>query len=680
MAADKITIQIDADTRKAITDLSKLEIATREAEKQASKFGASLSKVANADLLGWTSAMRNAAGAVAGLIAGTTALAARVETQERAINRLGASYHAVTAATNGVVSAQQALQLQQQIVQSGTEVSASQMAVLTRAAREYADATGTDLAQALDKVSNAIVNNSEDALQEFGIATARASTSTQTLANAVRELELRQRAAAPAARTLNEDLAKLPDSLTSLGAAAMRAAEGPLNDLAQRLLGISNATASFRQAIRELASAGDDQRALAAGRADIATRERRRQSRQGLINAMMQRGLTTSISPRDMTEEEANTLATLVRTGAGQDEFDNALSRLRVQRAGQETRARGAREADEITRRAIQQDREIRAAGPSRGGNGAEQIRSARDAFAEAVAEAMSVNAVLVTTDDVPRRPREGLAAYFTRLADLQKEFNSMGAVNDLSPTNEAELQTEREKSEAAFAEERAARERDGSRFQRIAARDRETRRRARTESFGGRVASGLGFTTDDEGRIGPFNAMTEGASALTSVVGTLTNGLTSLFDTLVTGSADAGTAFQAFASGLLSELGKMAVQKGLFYTFEGIAALFSAPPAAPLYFAAGAGLLALGAGLGFAGAAIKPQVPASAGGQGNDVMRGLAPRSASLTEGKGLGAVTVVMSSLVPAGPADAQRVRDGQRHASRMGFGDRVPRRVEF
>ena len=58
----------------------------------------------------------------------------------------------------------------------------------------------------------------------------------------------------------------------------------------------------------------------------------------------------------------------------------------------------------------------------------------------------------------------------------------------------------------------------------------------------------------------------------------------------------------------------------------------------------------------------------------------GLAPRRASLTESSGLGGVTVVMSSLVPAGPADAQRVRDGQRHASRMGFGDRVPRRVEF
>ena len=123
-----------------------------------------------------------------------------------------------------------------------------------------------------------------------------------------------------------------------------------------------------------------------------------------------------------------------------------------------------------------------------------------------------------------------------------------------------------------------------------------------------------------------------------------------------------------------------MAVQKGLFYTFEGIAALFTAPPAAPLYFAAGAGLLALGAGLGAAGAASKPATPAaSAGAGGTQAARGLAPRSSLGSSVGELGAVTVVQSSLVPAGPVDAQRARDGLRTVRRQGFGDRAPRRIE-
>jgi hypothetical protein len=225
-----------------------------------------------------------------------------------------------------------------------------------------------------------------------------------------------------------------------------------------------------------------------------------------------------------------------------------------------------------------------------------------------------------------------------------------------------------------------ASRRADRARAVEIARRDQGTRRMAREQSLGGRVSSALGFATNDEGRIADFDGMKAGAELLTGTVNSLTNGLTNLFDTLVSGSADAGTAFQAFASGLLTELGKMAVNKGLFYTFEGIAALFSAPPAAPLFFAAGAGLLALGAGLGIAGAATRPQTPAAAAD--TSTARNLAPRSSNTgASARDLAPVTVVMSSLVPAGPGDAQRARNGLRDARRRGFadGNYAPRKVE-
>ena len=100
------------------------------------------------------------------------------------------------------------------------------------------------------------------------------------------------------------------------------------------------------------------------------------------------------------------------------------------------------------------------------------------------------------------------------------------------------------------------------------------------------------------------------------------------------------------------------------------------------MYFAAGAGLLALGAGLGAAGAAIKPQVPGpTAGAGGTGTARGLAPRSSGSSDRSALGGVTVYLGSLVPAGARDAQQTRDGLRLIQRRGFDDAtgVRRRVE-
>lgn len=659
-------------------------------------------------------------GATSALAAGAMQLgrmAAEHDRTERAARLLGSAFEQVREATADTVTAQQALALQQGLVQSGLEVTGAQLAQMSQRAREFAQATGGDTEEALGQMLDAMRGLESEGLRRFGV-TLNSTGDRQRDFNAAVEQ------AATAQQRATAEAQKWGTALTGVAAAQQQIGQSLTNqrtmaeDVERTSRAFSQMTTSIGAAIARALDlqnvftfmatdviptlfdrAGSDARNQRAIDASIAARRRAERAQERGTARESLRALQTS---GRITAEQFEQYSSALNAGGSREEYIRVEEFAR--RAGREsapvaqamlrdvmdpfvTAANAAREqsdrADQLRRASEEMTRQgERKARKPRGSGDADAAaaRTARDAFAAAVAEAMERNSVLVTTDDVPRRPRETVAAYFNRLAELQREFNTMGAVNDLAPTNEAELQTEREKGEAAFAEERAGTDRDRARAQRIAARDRETRRRARTESFGGRVAAGLGFGTDDEGRIAPFNAMTEGATMLTSVVGTLTNGLTSLFDTLVTGSADAGTAFQAFASGLLTELGKMAVQKGLFYTFEGIAALFSAPPAAPLYFAAGAGLLALGAGLGLAGSAIKPQVPAPGAGSDLGAARGLAPRSASLTESSGLGGVTVVMSSLVPAGPADAQRVRDGQRHASRMGFGDRVPRRVEF
>jgi hypothetical protein len=139
-----------------------------------------------------------------------------------------------------------------------------------------------------------------------------------------------------------------------------------------------------------------------------------------------------------------------------------------------------------------------------------------------------------------------------------------------------------------------------------------------------------------------------------------------------------AGEAFQQFAAKTLSSLGEMAVNKGVFYTFEGIASLFTNPVAAPGYFVAGAGLIALGAGLGAAGAAVAPTAPAgvSSAPAAARSASGASPRS----DGGGAGNVTIVLSSLVPPGPRELQGLVNAQRQAGRYGIDrDRmVPRQV--
>jgi len=769
VADDKIKIEIDVETRSAIADLAKLAKATEQVEKQTEKLTAAQRawKLANTDIGklagGWKEAgesIAKVATAFGGLAVAGVAVAAAAERQENALRRLGSAYDAVSVATNGAFSAQQALTLQGQIQAAGVRVNAEQLGLLTRAAREYALATGNDASEAVEKLTNAIVNNSEDALSELNLAQARATTSTQTLANVTRALEERFRGVAPAARTLNEDLAKLPDVLTHIGNLATQAAAGGLTRLIDAFNGAGAAARTWRDIV-ELADTDRTMQRQAAATAEANRRSALREQIQRQAQAAGARfsmddiqGLNTrqleSVSRRLETG-----FGTRGRSAAGSD-LGAAFSAILAQqdRGIDSTRAVGGiiaavrdEEAQRARRAAMGEARPVSDAERAKdeiakrlanGGSG-DSLRGPQRDYNRALSAAVVLGAPIVTVErargqtleeywqartaaqtisnEMTQRTRDAQRQEGARFLETTRALRSSDDLTDagitldemrrqlmplmveaaggLNPLNDRQslrsvLGIAGESGDSlnsmlgdiADAQEGGglmARE-ERARRSRIATRNQGTRRMAREQSLGGRVAGSLGFGTDAEGRISPFDGMQAGAELLTGTVNSLTSGLTSLFDTLVSGSADAGTAFQAFASGLLTELGKMAVNKGLFYTFEGIAALFSAPPAAPAYFAAGAGLLALGAGLGIAGAATRPQTPAP----GTDVStaRGLAPRSSnSGASTRDLAPVTVVMSSLVPAGPNDARRVRSGLDDARRRGFaGNNAPRRVEY
>jgi hypothetical protein len=200
----------------------------------------------------------------------------------------------------------------------------------------------------------------------------------------------------------------------------------------------------------------------------------------------------------------------------------------------------------------------------------------------------------------------------------------------------------------------------------------------ARAESLGGRALSALGIETDEEGRVRAFDALQTGADLLGQSLGTLRSGFSELFNTLASGSMSAGEAFQQFAAKTLKSLGEMSINQGIALTFQGIAALFTNPVAAPLMLAGGAGLIALGTGLGAAGAAATPAAP-STGGAAPSAARSASGASPRGDMGSG-GNVTIVLSSLVPPGPRELQGLVHAQRQAGRYGLGDArmVPRQV--
>lgn len=689
MDNDKIKIEIDVETRAAIADLAKLAKATEQVEKQTEKLTAAQRawKLANTDIGklagGWKEAgesIAKVATAFGGLAVAGVAVAAAAERQENALRRLGSAYDAVSVATNGAFSAQQALTLQGQIQAAGVRVNEQQLGLLARAAREYAQATGNDASEAVEKLTNAIVNNSEDALSELNLSQARATNSTQTLANMTRELEARFRGVAPAARTLNEDLSKLPDVLTHIGNAAAQAAAGGLRSFVDALWGAGSATAMWR----DVTNFADDRRNIGRQQQTDARNASRTSARERAIAALSSRNLTIDASAfgglQGMSERELTRVTEIAESARFGNASINQTHVNNEMRAFLEQRGIAQREADR---------RAGTTAAPTRP---TEEWERQKEQIAKTLSNATGgvSNAALaferaakrmeLATGQIASEANDLAVSLVGANNALRNRFQTLGNALGLQGLDAAEgaelfggIADAQEGGGLMAREERARRSR-------IAQRNQGTRRMAREQSLGGRVAGSLGFGTDAEGRISPFDGMQAGAELLTGTVNSLTSGLTSLFDTLVSGSADAGTAFQAFASGLLTELGKMAVNKGLFYTFEGIAALFSAPPAAPAYFAAGAGLLALGAGLGIAGAATRPQAPAP--GADVSTARGLAPRSSNSSASmRDLAPVTVVMSSLVPAGPNDARRVRSGLDDARRRGFaGNNAPRRVEY
>jgi hypothetical protein len=199
-------------------------------------------------------------GAVGEFVGAMQDAAVEVARQSRALQLLGSDFQAVEAQTLGVVSAQEALSTRGRLLASGLQVTGEQLGLITRAAREYALATGGEVSQAMDQLTDAVGEASEDAMRKFNLRL-QEGLGRQDQFNASLD-QLRQRFAgvAPPALAADERVEAFNRTATETKNLLLAELSSAANSFAQTLFqiggGSDSATETLRQFNRELRDAG----------------------------------------------------------------------------------------------------------------------------------------------------------------------------------------------------------------------------------------------------------------------------------------------------------------------------------------------------------------------------------------------------------------------------------------
>ena len=647
-------------------------------------------------------------GVIAGIGGLTLALgrhAAEAERTERAERLLGGAMDAVRAATNDTVTAQEALRTQQSLLQSGLDVTAEQLGTITGRARQFAIATGGETTDVLDDMMGALRGLEQDGLEKYGIQLQRTGDRQRDFDAAVRQLISSQGEAARAAtkwgtalsstdraaaelqrtlsgqRTMAEEVARTTREFDRMtGSLASSVAKSLELTQVFRFMADSVIPALFDSANADARAQRDTDGSILLRRA--AERAQERGHARNALSALASNGQLSQ-------EQFAEYSSALNARGASREDFirvqefarratrETAPVAQSVMREVFEPLTAAARQQREAAERSAAQQRTIDQMRAAVAADGERKLRKLGDA-ADGAARSLNL---------IQRAQARSLAGRAGITAPGADDFSDLlGRLGAASEDDVAAQENERAKAEGAFAAEREGTQREAARRSRIAQRDRETRRRARGESFLGQVTSGLGMERDDNGNLKSLNAMELGAKGLVTTLSTLQSGFSEFFTSVASGAMTTGDAFVALGVKMLSTIGQVAIQEGTVMLFKSIPAFVEAPPLGAAYAIGGAGLIALGMGLTAAGAAITPPKP-SAGGAGasassdRNVMR--STRDGSLSRGElGFGDTTVVMASLVPSGVVDATNARNSLRRVRRAGMddGQRIPRRVEF
>ena len=406
-----------------------------------------------------------AQGSLLGVATATVALtraaldgAAAYERQAHAVDVLGRSWEAVRTATNNTVTAQEALRAQQTLMQTGLRVSSDELAAITRRAREYAHATGTETPQALDQLVDALKGGEAEGLRRFGIAVRRGETDVHLFHRALGEMGSEFRARAPEARTLAEEMELLGRNSTNLG--------GSLAALVTHALGLGGALRSVNDTLHDIAETGDHLARLDRRRATDEQNQDARDRLQRVAGSASTRLLRGRAIPlgnlNDFTAAQANELAarierenreggvrlstgtdifgpgadigapagppraTFRRLGADASDYDLGIAGLAARFRLENARGAHPAQTPERPGRVV--------GGGGGGGGGTNPLLQLKNQLTEAQREAASRG---VPIYQVPADPGETLGQYWARLTagqrDLNRLFPDMNRMDDVA-------------------------------------------------------------------------------------------------------------------------------------------------------------------------------------------------------------------------------------------------------
>lgn len=166
----------------------------------------------------------------AGKLASTIAEGAVAnEKHQRALAGLGSSWALVQQATRGAVSAEDAFKAQQTLTQSGLRITGNDLALITRAAREYALATGTETTQAIEQMTDALRGGESEGLRRFGLTADSTGNRVRGLHSAMDQLQARFRGTQPSAQSLGETVEQVGRQWNEFKNATMAAAAETLH-------------------------------------------------------------------------------------------------------------------------------------------------------------------------------------------------------------------------------------------------------------------------------------------------------------------------------------------------------------------------------------------------------------------------------------------------------------------
>ena len=576
---------------------------------------------------------------VQNLLAASQALAAgaaTAEQNERATRTLGRAWDEVRRQTADTVTAQQALAMQQAFVRNGMSTTAEEMGLLTRAAREYALATGTDTPAAMQQLTQALQQGDREGLRPFKISVQEGTTRSEAYRQAVNQLRDGFHGSTASARTFAEENERLSRAWTEM-TTNLFADIARWTDLRSNILGVTQALAALRE---EGGIHGHAEQIRSSTARDTAMLERREyvgRLLQTAAQATNYRG--TLINPQRLTPEQLDFIETsLTSRGRTLEDIQGALQFATA--AGQNYQASRAATAQERAAEAARQQQERDA-----------QLRAqdARDRQ-----ESLSPE---------ERRRRALEAAQRAMAEDVRRKRVNLSLqlgvpVDDLDSwaENQAAMRLDEEnKRRGQLVFEREQREQQASRFAtlsnaRAAGYDAYTERTDRAGNLGLQIGAQFGGQRSYEDMLA---APVKGAAeSVKSSFDLMTSGLNSFMDTLIESPEKVGEASAQIAKNFLKGLASMALQKALFSTAEGIVAALNpatAPTAAGFFTAAGiyagvavaAGAGAAGIAAGQRGAAAPQAVPPGTAGSevarvsgGGDLQRGSVQQTTIIVNG----------------------------------------------